>query len=311
MGNLKGIPQNNTSRDVCLHLLAMVTLYWSAISFITLCWQYVNYFFPDALADRYSDLSGSIRFAVSSLIIVFPVFIWVSWFLNKIYSKELQVRESKIRKWLIYVTLFITALVMIIDLVYIINTFLDGEVTTRFILKACSMLIIVSIIFGFYLDDVRRASASQTATYVAWVAGVMAVVLVVGAFLIVGSPMEARQARFDQQRIMNLKDIQFRLVNYWRSKSRLPAKLSALNDPISDFTVPVDPQTHIAYEYVVNDPATLSFKLCAVFNRSSHVEAVSDSTSADLAAGNWNHAAGHVCFQRSIDKQLYPPYKTS
>ena len=58
----------------------MVALYWSAISFITLCWQYINYFFPDVLALRYGDQSyvWAIRFAVSSLIIVFPVFILVS-----------------------------------------------------------------------------------------------------------------------------------------------------------------------------------------------------------------------------------------
>src|SRR3989338_7190968 len=110
--------KKNTPRDVFLHLLAMVTLYWVAVSVITLCWQYINYFFPDALNYyRYFGFAGPIRFAVSSLIIVFPVFLLVSWFLNKIYTKEGEVRESKIRKWLIYLTLFIAALVIIGDLI--------------------------------------------------------------------------------------------------------------------------------------------------------------------------------------------------
>ena len=304
MTNSNDVPKKNLPRDVCLHLLVMVALYWSAISFMTLCWQYVNYFFPDALADRYADLSGSIRFAVSSLIIVFPVFIWVSWFLNKIYAKEPQVRESKIRKWLIYLTLFITAIVMITDLVCIINIFLGGEITTRFVLKAFSMLIVVGIIFGYYLNDVRRTSASQEAKYVAWATGIMVLVSVVGAFLIIGSPMETRQIRFDKQRITDLKDIQYRLVNYWRNKSHLPIKLSDLNDSLADFTVPIDPQTHAPYGYVINDPAMLSFELCAVFNTSSNAEVSSDPT-----VGNWNHAAGRVCFQRSIDKQLHRPHR--
>src|SRR4029077_11387147 len=93
------IPKRNLPRDVFLHLLAMVTLYWSAVSFITLCWQYINYFFPDALSyNGYISFAGPIRFAVSSLVIVFPVFMLVSWLLNSIYTKEAQVRESKIRK---------------------------------------------------------------------------------------------------------------------------------------------------------------------------------------------------------------------
>src|SRR3989344_6012581 len=99
-------PRRNTPRDVFLHLLGMVTLYWTAVSVITLCWQYVNYFFPDLLNYGYSA-AGSIRFAIASLIIVFLVFVLTSWFLNKISAKESAVRESKIRKWLIYLTLFI------------------------------------------------------------------------------------------------------------------------------------------------------------------------------------------------------------
>ena len=66
--------KRNIPRDLFLHLLAIVTLYWSAITFVTLLWQYINYFFPSAL-DYYGGMSGTIRFAVSCLIIVFPVFI--------------------------------------------------------------------------------------------------------------------------------------------------------------------------------------------------------------------------------------------
>ena len=43
------LPKRNIPRDLFLHLLAIVTLYWSAISFTTLLWQFINYFFPDAL----------------------------------------------------------------------------------------------------------------------------------------------------------------------------------------------------------------------------------------------------------------------
>ena len=120
--------KRNIPRDVFLHLLAIVTLYWSAVSFVTLLWQFVNYFFPDVLNRYYNYIAftGTIRFAVSSLIIVFPVFILVSWYLNKIYRREAIVRESKIRKWLIYFTLFIAALVIIGDLITVINFFLGG-----------------------------------------------------------------------------------------------------------------------------------------------------------------------------------------
>lgn len=297
MINSNSALKNNLPRDVCLHLLSIVTLYWSAISFIGLCWEYVNYFFQDTLTDQYADVSGSMRFEISSLLIVFPVFIWVSWFLNKLYIKESQTRESKIRKWLLYLTLFITAIVMIIDLVCIINTFLNGGMTLRFILKALSLLAVIGFIFVFYLDDIRRTSALPEARYYAWITSALVFISIVGTFLIIGSPMETRQIKFDAQRVSDLKNIQFQLVNYWRNKSQLPAKLSDLNNPISDYSVPFDPQTHAPYDYFIQDPATLSFELCAIFKTKSIPSSLD---------GHWNHAAGRVCFHRSIDKQLYP-----
>ena len=131
------LPKRNIPRDLFLHLLAIVTLYWSAISFVTLLWQFINKFLPDALTQWYSyDYSLElIRFSVSSLFIVFPLFIFVSWYLNKIYAREAVVRESKIRKWLLYLTLFIAAIVVIVDLVTVINSLLGGETTLKFIFR--------------------------------------------------------------------------------------------------------------------------------------------------------------------------------
>ncbi len=303
-------PKRNLPRDVFLHLFAMVTLYWSAISFITLCWQYVNHFFPDLLNYGY-DSTSSIRFAVASLIIVFPLFILVSWLLNNIYKKEALVRESKIRKWLIYLTLFITALVIIGDLIFVINTFLGGEVTARFILKALSVLVVAAIIFWYYLDDVRRSASSVLAQYFAWITSTVVLAAVVGAFFIVGSPLQARQAQFDQTRVNDLQNIQFQIVNYWQRKGQMPKSLSDLNDSISGYAVPSDPQTTASYEYNLKDATTLQFELCAAFNLPS--TAVNQKTVPAPAiypggaSQNWDHPAGHYCFERTIDQQLYPP----
>ena len=306
-------PKRNLPRDVFLHLLAVVTLYWSAVSFITLLWQYINYFFPDILNEYYRyniGFAGPIRFAVSSLIIVFPIFILVSWYLNKIYAKESQVRESKIRKWLIYLTLFIASLVIIGDLITVINTFLGGEITTRFILKALSVLLVAGVIFGYYLDDVRRETPTKSARYFAWSTGAIVLIAVVGAFFIIGSPMSARLAQFDQQKVSELQGIQSEIVNYWQSKEKLPATLADLNDPISGYKVPIDPQSVVAYEYNIKDAANLSFELCAVFNKQGEDQYGFAPTSFPVKdyMQNWQHEAGRVCFERTIDKQLYPPF---
>lgn len=307
-------PKRNLPRDVFLHLLAMVTLYWSAVSFITLCWQYINYFFPDVLNYSYGYTSA-MRFALASLFIVFPVFILVSWFLNKIYSKETAVRESKVRKWLIYLTLFIAALVIIGDLIFVVNTFLGGEITTRFILKAFSVLVVAAVTFGYYLDDVKRNTPSPSAKYFAFATSAVVLILIMGAFFIVGSPMKARLQQFDQQRVYDLQNVQSQVVNYWQRKGQLPTNLNDLTDSISGYQAPKDPQTGNSYEYSIKNSATLTFELCATFNLPSQNQTgAKPAPYPDYYNGpysqNWDHASGRVCFERTIDQQLYPPIKT-
>ncbi len=299
----------NLPRDVFLHLLAIVTLYWSAISVITLCWQYVNYFFPDVLNYNYG-FAGNVRFAVSSLIIVFPVFIATSWFLNKIYAKESAVRESKIRKWLIYLTLFIAALVIIGDLIFVINNLLGGETTPRFLLKALSIIIVAGVVFGYYLDDVRRSVPAKLAKYVAWVCGAVVLIGIVGAFFIVGSPFTARQQQFDQQKISDLQNIQSQVAYYWQRKGQLPESLSSLNDAFSGYITPFDSQTNTPYEYKITAPTELVFELCADFNLPNDFKPTSSYTlPSQFNDRLWSHGKGRTCFSRSIDQQLYPPIK--
>lgn len=304
-------PKRNLPRDVFLHIFSMVALYWVAVSFITLCWQYINYFFPDVLSLRYNYQSyvWPIRFAVASLVITFPLFLLASWFLNKIYRRETVVRESRIRKWLIYLTLFIASLIIVGDLVSVIFNFLGGDVTVRFVLKALSVLIVAGVVFGYYLDDVRRPEPSKSARYYAISSGIVILVMIVGAFFIIGSPHQARIAQLDQQRVSDLQNIQYQVVNYWQRKGALPKSLADLTDSISGYVAPVDPETNQSYEYALKDAASLAFELCATFGQSSNQttpEAFPKYPMGDVFSQSWDHGAGRVCFERKIDKQLYP-----
>lgn len=302
--------KRNLPRDVFLHLLAIVTLYWSSITFVTLLWQFINYFIPNVLNDSYAYQARFelMRFAVSSLFIVFPLFIFVSWYLNKIYKREAVVRESKIRKWLLYFTLFVAAIVVVVDLVSVINSLLGGETTLKFILKAASVLLVAGFVFGYYLDDVRRETPSRLAKPFAFGAGALVLIAIVGSFFIIGSPASARLTIYDQQRTSDLTGIQWEIVKYWQGKEKLPSSFADLKDSISGYTVPNDPQTGAAYEYRIIDAAKLSFELCATFNKPS--QQVKTASSYAMPSGldqNWSHGQGRVCFERTIDKQLYPP----
>lgn len=152
--------QKTSPKDFFLHLLAMATLYASAINLGTLIFQYINLAFPDPLnsSDYYmaQAIHSTIRFAIASLIILFPAYLIVSWYLNKSYAVMPFKRNLRIRRWLIYFTLFVAALIMLCDLVSLVYNLLGGEFTIRFILKVLTVGFIAGSVFYYYFEDVRK-----------------------------------------------------------------------------------------------------------------------------------------------------------
>lgn len=302
-------------KHVFLHLFAIIMLYISTANFLTLIFQYINILLPDKLSQlgyQTSYHSDLIRFAISSIIIVFPALIFISWLLNKNYKKEPATREMKSRKWLIYFTLFLAGLVIVGDLISIIWNFLGGEISFRFILKSLSVLFTSGLIFGYYLWDVRREflSTDNKLKKFVWSVSALVAMVVIAGFFIIGSPAKERIRRFDKERINNLQSIQFAIVNYWTNKRVLPENLSVLEDPISGYKTPIDPQTNSQYEYIIAGPE--SFKLCAIFGLVSDSQNLGTALTKPVGGGynqNWDHLAGRVCFKRTIDPQLYPLLK--
>ena len=111
----------------------------------------------------------------------------------------------------------------------------------------------------------------------------------------------------DQQRVQDLQTIQWQIVSFWQSKNRLPATLDQLKDSISGFVSPTDPQTGAVYGYNVLGSA--KFSLCADFEASGNLEGgLAEPKTVDSVQDrmdNWRHEAGRVCFERTIDPEIY------
>ena len=156
-------PAKASPKDFFMHLLAMVALYGSAISFSTIVFQLINFGIPDPLNEGQSYIRDNalnlIRSAVSFLIVFFPVYLGTTWTLHKSYLKDTSRSNIRIRKWLIYFTLFVAALIIMGDLVRLVNIFLNGELTLRFFLKVLTIFFVAGSIFGYYFYDLRKFKA--------------------------------------------------------------------------------------------------------------------------------------------------------
>lgn len=296
-----------TAKDFFLHLAVIALLYAGTVALLNILFRVINAAFPQV--DQYSYLgSSSISFPVATLIVVFPLFLFLANVLRKGYAEDVSRKDYPVRKWLIYITLFIAGAVLAADLVVLIYQFLDGqELTTAFLLKILAVFVVAGSIFGYYFDDLKdRLSGSRRNLW-----RVMAVVLVVGSivagFSVLGSPASQRMLRYDSQKISDLQSIQWQLVNYWQQKGSIPENLESLRDPISGYFLPLDPQSKASYEY--KKTGVMSFELCAEFNRESTNDSMSRTVYIEPVGKtpeNWQHSAGRNCFERTIDPGLYP-----
>jgi hypothetical protein len=305
-----------TPKDFFLWAGAMVALYWSVLAFIFLMFDYINYAFPDPLRYYPSDpYQSGISFEMASLIVLFPIFVVIMWLIHREINSDHPRGEVWVRRWALILTLFLAALAMAIDLIYLLKTFFDGEsLTPAFLLKVAIIFLIAAATFMHFIADYwgywqQYPERGRSV-------GIAAVVLVLGTivagFLIIGTPAHARLLRFDSQKVSDLQSIQSQVVYYWQQKGSLPQSTNALNDSISNYVVPVDPQSGKAYEY--NPINAHSFNLCATFNADSTDATPAPTVPLYPSSGsvnqNWAHVAGHSCFLRTIDPQLYPPNKT-
>jgi len=292
-------------KDVFLELWLMGTLYLSASFIVSLLFQYINYFFVDA-ANPYSFSQSTVRWLVATLVAILPTHIYVLRLREKDYLEVPAKREGRLRKWLLYLTLFVTAITCVIDFATLVFFFLDGEISARFILKVISVAIVAGSVFWYYLAELRRETPEvpKNAKMARLTALAIIIATILGAFFISGSPFRARLEKLDSQRVSDLQGIQSQIVYHWQRKGTIPANLNELTDSISGYAVPKDPETDTAYEY--RGLSNLAFELCANF---SAVTPQDQQVTFRLMPGtqndNWQHATGRACFTRTIDPALY------
>lgn len=304
-----------TPRDFFLWAGAMVTLFGSVIAFINLLFGYLNYAFPDSLSYYGNPYDSGISYSMASLIIFGGACLVLMRIIHSTISADPSRAEIWIRRWALYLILFIAGITILVDLIVLLNTFLSGqEITIRFLLKVAVVLLVAGGAFMHFLADLWGYWTEQPwrANSVAIAVGIVGILAVAVGFIIIGTPWQAHQARLDTQKVNDLQSIQYQVVYYWQQKQKLPAQLSDLNDSISGFAVPLDPQTRQPYTYQAL--GSTSFKLCANFSAPSSPTGRGATISYPEPAGlyggtqdNWQHGVGETCFTRTIDPERYPP----
>jgi len=149
--------ENNTAKFAFYYMLSLIALIFAALSAGMIIFQIINKNIVDVIVQRASDFSPhQLKFAISALIISAPIFYATTWQIYKNLFSGVFDKDSGVRRWLTYLVILVSSVVMLGWLIAIVNNFLDGELTVKFILKAATAIGIAAAIFTFYYYDIKR-----------------------------------------------------------------------------------------------------------------------------------------------------------
>lgn len=291
------------------YLTLFFTLALTAFNTGGLWFQYINKWFPKEITGgivRQSFDQSALKFAIAGLLVAVPLFFLLNWLIRKSLKNGRLHPENKIRVWTTYIILFLTIAIAVGDLITTVFKVLDGDYTLRFLLKAFTILFIVSWIFIYYGMELKSPNSlvgSKLPKTMMIVTIIIILISFIGAFFIVDSPAMARAKAYDRTIENDLRQIMYSIDNYYNREGEMP---QALSDIPSNEKLFLDPDTSVPYDYRVISGE--KYELCATFKTSNQQQ---DGNYTDRYYNydyEFAHDAGKKCFELSAnDRSIKNP----
>lgn len=285
------------------YLLSLAALIFLSFSVGMIIFGIIDKSIADALSNNHSyNYDGQLKFAISALFISAPIFYVAMNLINKgLHKGELE-KNSGVRRWLSYFILLISSLIILGVFVGIINTFLSGELTSRFLLKAVTVFVIAGGVFSYFLYDIKRENPEKKNLAVRlffFISLVLVVAVFISSWFFVESPKTARARRLDGIVVNNIYTLENAVNSYFSRNDRLPNSLAELRADSGDFYLNddnlVDPETKapIVYEKIGN----LDFRFCADFRTDSQDNKNNTGAPMSYPVNDKSHRAGSQCLK--------------
>jgi membrane protein YqaA with SNARE-associated domain len=316
--------------EIVLNFFSFILLGIVVTALGVLYFQIINRYFPDALAARdvYNPgnfASDAVHYAMAALIIGFPLYYAAVRLWFKRFREDEAKVESRLTKWVTYLVLLAASVTIVGDLITVVFTFLQGEITIRFFLKALTILAIAAMVFTFYYLERRKVQYGhdvprRTFQMFGWILTALGLVGILLGFLAAGSPAAERARTFDAQRANDLSSMANCINSYAEQFQRLPDTLDTLgqSSSFSYCALMRDPETNAPYEYHIVAPLATTtenvlqgtYELCATFSTASDpsIQGATTPTYYGMSDTKWSdHPAGRACDNETVSVRAALP----
>jgi len=150
------------ARDAFYYLLNFIMLGFWAVALGQIFYRLIGFWIPDPAVERYyGSLRDDIAWQAATVIVAFPVFLYVHSLIQRELRSRTDLYYSGIRRWLTYLALVIAAIVLLCDAAWVIEALIRGELTLRFILESVVLLVLGGGVFLYYLRTMEPPATAQ------------------------------------------------------------------------------------------------------------------------------------------------------
>jgi len=292
---------NSSAKFAFMYGIALVSLVITAVSTGNVIFQIINKYIEET-GSLYSGTYtlSALRMAIAALFIAAPIYFITTARINKNFNAGNLREDMIVRKWLSYFILFISSVVMIGYFIGIFYSFLEGELTTKFILKAMTALIIAATVFSYYFYDITKKEAGKERDKISmvyfWVSLTVILAVFVSGIAFVESPSVTRKKRQDSEVTNRLLQIDSAISEFYKENGVLPEDLKELPEKVAYFDEEAikNPITGKEVEYKVT--SLKKYELCTEFQLSNK----NDKDYDYYVSMDWKHEEGRDCFLRTV-----------
>ena len=158
-----------SAREAFLYLVLFILLGVVAWNLGSLLFALIDTAIADELDRDYGGYffvarETQIRQAIAGLVVGGPLFAWLALYIRKQRRNNPAMQRSRVRKWLTYITLTIAACTLIGDAISLVYGFLNGDLSTRLLLKLLVVAILAGGVFFYFIRDAEEGDAHDQTT---------------------------------------------------------------------------------------------------------------------------------------------------
>ncbi|RED11786.1 DUF5671 domain-containing protein [Pontivivens insulae] len=263
--------------DLFTYLALLVMLALTAFYMISLSLGLIEYAFdpPSASSWQSDHLASSARWALAIIVVAAPIYgLLVRWTDRDVMRNPVK-RTAGVRRFAIGLTMLISAAVFVGDLVFVVYSFLQGDVTIAFLLKALVVAAVALALLAIGREDLS-AQRGRFKRPLLWAGAGATVLLIILTVLALGSPREVRSAQQDREAYDDLTRIAVALQCPDEGSAVLPetltpAALAQFCDGVR-LRFAAEPDAGGAPPYAYTRIGETGFTLCSEFGDAAALE---------------------------------------